>query len=201
MPDTGLNPANNIAVILIAAGASRRFGVEDKLRANYRGKQLIVHALEIYRNVKLARHILVTRPDSDLHTLPEAEDFQQIINQSADKGMGASIAAAMTDIKAQSHVIIALADMPDIQSQTIEALLAAANNTEHSIIMPVFDGKDGHPVIFGRAHFAALASLAADKGGRDIIQQNPQSVLRLAVDDAGVRFDIDTPDDIQVTHA
>ena len=139
--------ANNIAVILIAAGASRRFGAEDKLRADYRGKPLIAHALETYRNVKPARLVLVTRQESDLHELPEAAGFQQIISHNANKGMGASIAAAMADITTESHVIIALADMPDIQLQTIEGLIAATNNAAHSIIMPVFDGKDGHPVI------------------------------------------------------
>ncbi len=193
--------ANNIAVILIAAGASRRFGAEDKLRADYRGKPLIAHALQTYRTVNPARLMLVTRQESDLHELPDAAGFQQIISHNADKGMGASIAAAMADITSESHVIIALADMPDTQLQTIERLIAATNNAAHSIIVPVFDGKDGHPVIFERTHFAALAALDADKGGRDIIQQNPQSVLRLAVEDAGVRFDIDTPEDLQVTHA
>ncbi len=191
----------NIAVILIAAGASRRFGSEDKLLADYRGKPLIAHALETFGTARMARRILVMRPESELDKLPQVANFEAILNREADRGMGASIAAAMKDIDKETHVMIALADMPDIQTETIAALLAAANNAEHSIIMPVFDGKDGHPVVFEQAHFSALARLEADKGGRDIIQQNPQAVMRLAVRDRGVCFDIDTPEDLQATHA
>ena len=189
-----------LAVILIAAGASKRFGGDDKLLAEYMGKPLIAHALETYTNHEFSRRILVMRPDADFHKWPQAAEYVHVFNQHAENGMGTSIAAAMAEIGAASHLMIALADMPNIQRQTIAALLHAAD-TEKSIIIPTYNGRDGHPVVFARCHFAALAALNADKGGRAIIQQNPDNVLRIATDDAGVVFDIDTKDDLKVANA
>ena len=196
-----MSTADTIAVILIAAGASRRFGVADKLYANYHDQPLITHALALYQNANFSQRILVTRPDSGLEQLPQAASFHHTANPQADKGMGTSIAAGMAAVSDARHVLIALADMPNIQPQTIARLLAAAQMEGRSIIVPTFEGKDGHPVIFGAAHFAALAALDADTGGRDIIRKHPSVVSRLAVDDAGVVFDIDTPEELSRAHA
>lgn len=196
-----MSTADTIAVILIAAGASRRFGVADKLYANYHDQPLITHALALYQNTNFSQRILVTRPDSGLEKLPQAASFHHTANPQADKGMGTSIAAGMTAVSDARHVLIALADMPNIQPQTIARLLATAQTQTRSIIVPTFEGKDGHPVIFGAVHFAALAALDADTGGRDIIRKNPSAVSRLAVDDAGVVFDIDTPEELSRAHA
>lgn len=196
-----MSTADNIAVILIAAGASRRFGVADKLRANYHDQPLITHALALYQTANFSQRILVTRPDSGLEQLPQAACFHHVSNPQADKGMGTSIAAGMKAVSEARHVLIALADMPNIQPQTITRLLTATQTEGRSIIVPTFEGKDGHPVIFGAAHFAALTALDADTGGRDIIRKNPSSVMRLAVDDAGVVFDIDTREELSQAHA
>ncbi|MEG0245615.1 MAG: NTP transferase domain-containing protein, partial [Pseudomonas sp.] len=61
------------------------------------------------------------------------------------------------------------------------------------IVLPLYQGQRGHPVIFGRAFWPALVQLQGDQGGRQIIQDNPQACVTVAVDDAGVVLDVDVP--------
>ena len=57
-------------------------------------------------------------------------------------------------------------------------------------------GRGGHPVLLGRRAFAAIAALGLDGGGlRAFLAARAADVLRLPVDDEGVRQDVDTPDD------
>lgn len=195
-----MSAPHHIAVILIAAGASRRFGDGDKLMADYHGKPLAAYALESYGRLPAADKILVLRPQTEVSKLPQAAVFTHVFNEQAALGMGASIAAGMRMVTACDAVCIALADMPAIKPQTIAALLQAAATTDKTIIIPENANGSGHPVIFKHTHFADLRQLNGDIGGRDIIKANPQDVLRLPVADDGIHIDIDRPDDLRGRH-
>jgi molybdenum cofactor cytidylyltransferase len=195
-----LSAPHHIAVLLIAAGASRRFGDDDKLMADYHGKPLAAHALETYGRLPVTDKILVLRPQTEVSKLPQTAVFNHVFNEQAARGMGASIAAGMRMVTACDAVCIALADMPAIQPQTVSALLRAAATTDKTIIIPENANGSGHPVIFKQTHFADLRQLNGDIGGRDIIKTNPQDVLRLPVADDGIHIDIDRPDDLRGRH-
>ena len=188
---------HKLALILIAAGSSKRFGAQDKLSADYRGQQMIGHALQTYAVLPLSERILVLRPHSDFDRLPQAAEYKAIFNPNADDGMGASISAGMVALGDCDGVMVALADMPAIQPDTVTSLIEAAKHTDKTIILPDRAGKDGHPVIFAKQHFGHLRQLDADIGGRDIIKANPHALLRVPVEDDGVRFDIDRPEDLR----
>src|SRR5512141_1617704 len=100
-----------VVAILLAAGSSRRFG-GDKLRAPYRGRPLVEHALGALAGCAgLAETLLVVRPD----TPPAAArpGVRLVPNPAYLEGMGTSlrvgVAAAPADADAY---LVALADMP-----------------------------------------------------------------------------------------
>ena len=181
-------------VIVIAAGASRRFGPDDKLLADLDGRPLIARALDAYAALPAARKIAVTRPDSKCPDICAAAGFAIIENPRADDGMGTSIAAGVAAASDAAFALIGLADMPHINPQTPPALWQAAGS-ENDIIVPLHEGRRGHPVLFGRAHFAALAALDGDSGGRAVIAA-AEPVTELPVDDPGIHQDIDTLQDL-----
>ncbi|MEK9725214.1 MAG: NTP transferase domain-containing protein, partial [Rhodospirillaceae bacterium] len=75
------------------------------------------------------------------------------------------------------------------------ALIAAAGATagDAAICVPVQGGWRGNPVLFGRAHFAALTALDGDRGGKAVVQANAGKVIEVAVDDPSIHIDHDTP--------
>ena len=61
---------------------------------------------------------------------------------------------------------------------------------------PSFEGRRGHPVLFGAGWLPALRALSGDEGARAILQ-TAQRLTLVAVEDPGVLLDVDRPEDLQ----
>lgn len=191
-----------IAAIVLAAGASHRFGAADKLQAHLDNETVLDRSLAAYADAPLARKIAITRPDKNLAAICAAAGFEVIINHRADDGMGTSIATGIAALQGETHALIGLGDMPRLQSQTVALLCQSAETSgrSSSIIMPTHANKRGHPRLFAAAHFNDLAALSGDMGGRLIIE-GCDNVMEMPVNDAGVMLDIDTQDHLSAAQS
>ena len=183
-----------IVALLLAAGSARRFG-SQKLLATLPDGQRVLEATA--RNLLDAgvKVIAVTRRDPALIDLLTARGCEVVINEQADEGMGSSIAAGVRASDYASGWLIALGDMPGIQPHTIagvcEALALGAG-----IVIPCNNGQRGHPVGFSMQFSVELRELHGDSGARSLVLAHPDRVTLLAVEDAGILVDIDTPADL-----
>ena len=199
-----------IAGILLAAGAGTRFGggkllarLADGTTVGHRACANLAAAL---RDVipaadigdrKIAREVFaVVRPgDEDLARELAATGAHVTVCPGAHAGMGASLAHGVHAAGAADAVLIALADMPWIRPDTFSAVVAALARGEQ-IVVSRHQGKRGHPVGLGRAHFPALLLLGDDQGARDVIAR-ATGICWIDVDDPGVLRDVDIPDDLE----
>jgi molybdenum cofactor cytidylyltransferase len=74
------------------------------------------------------------------------------------------------------------------------AKLAKAINQSTEIAVPVFQGRRGNPVAFGRSYFQNLIALQGDRGARMLLREHP--VIEVAVEDEGIHRDVDMPEDV-----
>jgi molybdenum cofactor cytidylyltransferase len=113
--------------------------------------------------------------------------------------MGVSIATAVRAILARSRpaaLIVMLADMPAVHSDTIRTLLGAWRAHPDAVcVLPTYRGRRGHPVLFGAAAFEPLAALSGDRGAGQILDELAPHMVE--VDDPGILRDIDTTTDLQ----
>ncbi|MDR6391255.1 nucleotidyltransferase family protein [Paraburkholderia phenoliruptrix] len=184
--------------ILLAAGVGSRFdphGVQNKLLARLPDGTPVAQ--------EAAHRLLLAVPTVLAVVRPGAEALARLLNNAgcdvafapaAERGMGASLAAGIRASEDAEGWIIALADMPRIQSSTIEAVARALDGGA-SLVAPFYGGQRGHPVGFGAAHREALLSLDGDSGARALLKS--ERVMRLDVDDAGILRDVDTPEDLR----
>ena len=184
--------------ILLAAGVGSRFdphGVQNKLLARLPDGTPVAQ--------EAAHRLLLAVPTVLAVVRPGAEALARLLNDAgcdvafapaAERGMGASLAAGIRASEDAEGWIIALADMPRIQSSTIEAVARALDGGA-SLVAPFYGGQRGHPVGFGAAHREALLSLDGDSGARALLKS--ERVMRLDVDDAGILRDVDTPEDLR----
>ncbi len=184
-----------VAAVVTAAGFSRRYGAASKLHALLDGEPLLAHSLRTLSRVPLSTRLVVIAPD-DLATLEllTAAGCVHAVNPDPAAGIGASIATGIRALPGGlDGAFIVLGDMPFAAVGTYHALLAAFEaQPEDAIVAPVHAGRRGHPVLFGAAHFPALAALSGDTGARALLRG--AQVVELAVDDPGVLTDIDTPE-------
>jgi molybdenum cofactor cytidylyltransferase len=188
-----------LAGILLAAGRGVRFdatGQRNKLLQPLAGGDEV--AVAAARNLLVATPsvLAVVRPGSDalVEKLKEA-GCEVIVCDHADEGMAASLVHALSHKRTARGWVIALADMPFVQPETIAAL-AAAVDAGAGIAAPAIDGRRGNPVAFARMHLDELLQLRGDEGARKLLRAHP--VTTIAVDDPGILQDIDTPPDLQV---
>jgi molybdenum cofactor cytidylyltransferase len=181
--------------ILLAAGFSRRFGANKLLQPLADGVPLALTAARRLRAALLDVLAVVNPRDPELARLLAEDGFPVTVCPRAQDGLGASLAWAIKYASRADAWIVALADMPYIQPQTI-ARVADAIDQSTALAAPVFRGRRGHPVGFGRAHFEALVRLAGDDGARAILHDHAEHVRWLACEDPGILTDVDTPADL-----
>lgn len=187
--------AANICGILLAAGASTRFGSDKLLHPLAGGTPLALAALANLR-AAIPQVIAVVRPGaSRLEQLLREAGATVILCANADEGMGASLSAAVAATGDVAGWVIALADMPYIRPDTITKITASLA-AGADIAAPACRGERGHPVGLSARFRARLEALRGDEGARSLLKENAGLIKLIEVDDPGVCRDIDTPADL-----
>ncbi len=184
--------------ILLAAGASKRFG-SDKLMHPLAGHTPVALAALARLRAAVPHVIAVVRPSAAmLENLLSEAGATVILCANAEDGMGASLAAAVSASGEVAGWVIALADMPYIRPETISKI-AAALAAGADIVAPVYHGERGHPVGIAARFRPQLLALRGDEGARAVLKEHAGLIKLIDVDDPGVCRDIDTPADLHRT--
>ena len=178
-----------IGAIILAAGFSSRFEGSKLLASLNDERTVFQQTCERIAEAFPAR-LVVTRPELCDVLQAYAPHTEVKRFDDAERGLGATLAYAMQHIGDWEGCVVCLGDMPFILPSTYR--LIAEKLTSASIVIPMKDGTAGNPVAFGSRHFAELAALDGDSGGKRIVQRHEDSVLHLPVDDPGILQDIDT---------
>ena len=179
--------------ILLAAGSSKRFN-GNKLMHPLDGMPIALRSAQSFLKA-LPGAIAVTAPSSPLTPLLESAGFKVIECERAHEGMGASLAAGVAATQDAPGWVVALADMPFIQSAT-HSRVAQAVSDGTDLIAAAYKGERGHPVGIGARFRDQLLALEGDAGARHIVRANPGLLQLVECDDPGVLRDIDTRDDL-----
>ncbi|MBM3606658.1 MAG: nucleotidyltransferase family protein [Alphaproteobacteria bacterium] len=156
--------------LLLAAGASRRFGAADKLLAQLQGRPLVAHAAEALRRAPLHRRIAVI---SNAALAPHLAGFDlvQIAQGQQSDSLRAGLAAAGTP----DRLLVALGDMPDVTADHLAQVLDAADDDLPSA------SHDGNaalpPACFPAGLLPALAALRGDQGAGRLLRDLPPTHL------------------------
>jgi molybdenum cofactor cytidylyltransferase len=171
---TGQGDKPGPVVLVLASGRGERFvasgGTGPKLRALLGGRPVLEHTLAAVRASGLRWHL-------EDHVHP---------------GMGDSIAAAVRATRYAGGWLVLPADLPLIQPATLRAVAQALQH--HEAVVPVYEGRRGHPVGFSAACGSELAALEGKEGAARVLRA--WGAIELIVDDVGTVTDIDTVDDL-----
>ncbi len=162
-------------VLVLASGRGERFlasgGRTHKLQALLGGKPVLEHTLDAVRASGLRWHL----------------------EQAPHPGMGDSIAAAVRATSEAASWLILPADLPLVRPDTLRCIAHAPN--AQTVVRPVYQGRQGHPVRFHRDCGEALMALGGETGAASVVRQH--RLWSVEVDDPGCVTDIDTPEDLE----
>ncbi len=195
--------STRLEAIVLAAGAGLRFGGR-KLVAVFEGRPLIAGALDAAFAAPVRSVTLATNGDPELATvardhasaLGREDDLRIVVVADAIEGLGVSLRTAVAALPADTEAaFVFLGDMPRIPPEVPHAL-ARALNEGSDLAAPRFGERRGHPVLFGRAYFAALRTLAGDVGAQSVLDKAGMRLTLIDSLDAGVLFDVDRREDL-----
>lgn len=190
VPDP-LRPA--VAGLVLAAGRADRFGATKQL-VELDGRPLVRHAVDAARDAGLDPVLVVVGHDAARVRQALPDGVEAVDNPAFAEGQATSLqagvaAATRTDAGA---LVVLLADQPGVSPDAVRAVVAA-HGAGHLVARASYDDRPGHPVLFDRSVWPALAELTGDVGARELLD-------RLAVTEVDVPGpcppDVDRPDDL-----
>jgi CTP:molybdopterin cytidylyltransferase MocA len=189
VPDNRLNP---VALVIIGAGAGTRFGGPKAEATLDDGRRFLDAIAEIGKNAGLAPIIAVlpsgvAAPAGVRAVVNANPKSEQIV--SARLGLAQLTGAPVTS------ALLWPVDHPFVTLPSVLAILDAARRTGAHIVVPVHEGRRGHPAWFHRETWRELMTVA-DGGARAVIRADASRVGEVDVHDAGILRDIDTRGDL-----
>ncbi|MBN1944881.1 MAG: nucleotidyltransferase family protein [Bradymonadales bacterium] len=190
----------SITAILLAGGSSLRMGV-DKLSLPWDEGTVLDAALRpLVDLAEIDEVVVVVRGDRGPVFRPGRASV--VVNDQAEEGMGSSLKVGVEAADPTSEAyILALGDMPLLRSALVAQLIAAWRAIGKGILVPVFEGRRGHPVVLSGKYREALLASSGDVGARHLVARNEQDTVYYQVADPAVVADLDTPEGYQAMAA
>ncbi|MFT4716539.1 MAG: molybdenum cofactor cytidylyltransferase [Paracoccaceae bacterium] len=188
----------SVGIIILAAGRASRMNGVDKLLEQIDGVHLITRVGRVCLASGAEQITAVLRANDAKRRSALPVGIEVIANPDASEGMATSLAVGVRALAQTCQAaIVVLADMPDVTSRDIDALIAAFDPKNGTSICQAITpaGELGHPVLFGREHFDELSNLTGDNGARKIIAAHPDAIRYVETEGEGARTDLDTPQD------
>lgn len=200
---TAIDRSENIPILLLAAGESKRLG-QPKQLVMWKGKQLIAHAIENAQKASANVVVVLGNRAGDIQQVISPYDVQSVLNPEWPKGMGKSISVGMGHVSeafpTAKAVLIMLVDQPFITDAHLQMLVDCSKRWGFSRpVISKFNDHSGVPAIFPAKYFASLMTLDANEGAKKIMGKLSSEEYDTVPFD-GLHFDIDTQEDVQRLH-
>jgi molybdenum cofactor cytidylyltransferase len=189
------DPGEGLHAIVLAAGASSRFGSAKQL-VRVAGRPLLHSAVANAAEVAGAAVMVVLGARAvELAPLLKHSQSSVVINRDWREGMASSIRTGVARLPAScTAVLLMLVDQAAVTGEDLKRLVSAWRRQPDYIAAARYGTTTGVPAIFPRATFLDLQSLRGDVGARVLLRRNADRVVRVPM--ASAAIDVDTPEDL-----
>lgn len=189
---------DNIWTLVLAAGESLRMG-RPKMLIPFRGKTMIETVIENILNSSVKKIIVVLGACSKEIT-KQIEHLPVItcLNENYTMGMLSSVKCGIRFLPQNFEAVFVIpGDQPLIGPKVIDSMALAYRKNQKGIIIPVYKGERGHPVLIDRKYRIAIEDLDESRGLRMLSEIYPEDVLELETDSPGILKDFDNEADFE----
>lgn len=194
-----------LTAIILAAGQARRMGTLKQLLPWQDGKTILETVVEtVLACPEIDDQVRVVVGAGSEKVAPVVEGMndsrlQVMENSNYLKGMLSSIKLGVADLVPESEgFMIVLGDQPLIRPEIINFLVRHWSNSPSDFLIPIHNGRRGHPVIISSKYIDEISAMEDSEGGlRELIRRYPHRVETVNVDDPAIHIDLDYPQEYQ----
>lgn len=188
-----------VHILILAAGSSSRMRGADKLMQTVEDQPLLRHIAGVALGTGCPVTVTLPPDATARRTALDGLDLRIVPVSDAADGMSRSIVRGIGSLDGTGRLdglMILPADMPGFTTAALTRLIGGFQADPHHILRGgTSDGQPGHPAIFPRDLWPALARVSGDEGGRSVIQANSDRVRMIPLPGRMSVLDLDTPED------
>ena len=184
-----------ISAVILAAGESKRMGV-PKMLLDIGGVSMLEAVISNVRKSSVDDITVVLGAYRDkLQKIVDNTGIRSCYNKDYKEGMLSSVQCGLRNINSRTiAVLVFQGDQPLIFKDVINIVINAFRKTEKGIVVPVYNNRRGHPLLFSKKYFKNVKKLDTDKGLRALLEIFAPDVEEVSVKEAGILRDFDTFD-------
>ena len=185
-----------LAAVILSAGASSRMG-RPKALLPYREGTFLEHLVQVTRHPRIGATRVVLGAGSEvIRTLAKLDASVVVLNDDWRQGQLSSVQAGLRSLAGLSTdgIVLCPVDHPLVSALLVSDLINHFYADGKSIVLPTYEGRRGHPVIFSSALYGELLAAPADKGARAVVWAHAADVLEVPTDEEGVVLNLNDPD-------
>lgn len=189
---------SRVSAVILAAGGSTRMRGATKQLLPWNGTTMVRNAIRVAKQAQVAEIIVVTGNQHERieREIGLMEGVRCAHNPEWASGRASSVRRGIDNQNPHSSAAIFInADQPFLTPVVINAIVEKFFETRAPIVVPLYGGKTGSPVLFARELFGELSALQGEQGGRDILQNHAQMLARVHIADERAAMDLNTPED------
>jgi len=187
-----------LAAVILSGGASRRMG-SPKALLPYQGRPFLEHLLEVTHHPEIGvRRVVLGAHAEPIARAVHLNPDEIVINDRWDDGQLSSIHAALRSLPdGTDGMLLCLIDHPLISATLVSDLIDRFQKTGKAIVLPIYKGRRGHPVIFAASLYGELLTAPLDTGARAVVWAHQADVEELATSEEGCILNLNDPDAFQ----
>lgn len=184
-----------IAAVILSGGSSSRMG-SPKALLSYQGRPFLEHLLEVTRHPKIGvRRVVLGAHAEEITRAVALHADEIVINEEWENGQLSSLHAAMRSLPAGTEgMLVCPIDHPLISGALVEDLVEAFYAARAPIVVPVYEGRRGHPVLFSAAVYEELEKAPMDVGARAVVWAHTKELLEVGTTEEGCVLNLNDPE-------